>query len=332
MKRSKAVIWLSVLIAALVLIAAATGVFSQTASAHITFVTVRGEHATYQGSGLYAYDPTSVAREGVVWDVIDLCLVLPLFVLAIVLSWRGSLRGRLLLGGLLFYFVYQYLQYATMVAFNPLFLVYVVIFALSAVAFFLNLGGIEVARLSDHVPERFPRRLFIGFTFVMGAALILLWLGRIIPYTLAGRFPDDYAGLTTLVTQAFDLGMLVPLLISTGILLWRRSAWGYFLAGISSTVGLVMSITLPAWIAVPLIQAGQINLIEAAPFTLLCLLGLYIAGRFFWNIGEERARSRGEASSAPVDRSHASIGNSLSRGFRQAEDERSRAKVEREVS
>jgi hypothetical protein len=44
-------------------------------------------------------------------------------------------------------------------------------------------------------------------------------VGRIIPYTLAGRFPDEFAGVTTLVTQAFDLGMLVPLLTSTGILL-----------------------------------------------------------------------------------------------------------------
>jgi len=80
-------------------------------------VTVRGEHATYQGSGLYRYDPASVAREGVVWDVIDLCLALPLFAAAIVLSQHNALRGRLLLGGMLFYFVYKYLMYAVMVAF-----------------------------------------------------------------------------------------------------------------------------------------------------------------------------------------------------------------------
>ena len=282
----------------LVLVAAATGVFYQMPGAHIDFVTVRGEHATYQGVGLYRYDPASVAREGVVWDVIDLCLALPLFAAAIVLSRRGSLRGRLLLGGMLFYFFYQYMQYAVMLAFNPLFLVYVAIFALSAVAFFLNLGGIDVSRLPAHISARFPRRLFIGFTLIMSAALTVLWLGRIIPYTLAGKFPNELAGMTTLVTQAFDLGIVVPLLLSTAILLWRRSAWGYLLAGISLTFGFVMCITLPAWIAVPLIQAGQINLIEAAPFLLLCLLGLYVAGRFFWSVHEEKAHSSGEM--APV--------------------------------
>jgi len=196
---------------------------------------------------------------------------------------------------MLFYFFYQYMQYAVMVAFNPLFLVYVAIFALSAVAFFLNLGGIEVSRLPAHISARFPRWLFIVFTLVMSAVLIVLWLGRIIPYTLAGRFPDELAGLTTLVTQAFDLGMVVPLLLSTAILLWRRSAWGYLLGGVSLTFGFVMCITLPAWIVVPLIQTGQMNLIEAVPFLLLCLIGLFVAGRFFWSVQEkELAYSRGE--------------------------------------
>ncbi len=152
-----------------------------------------------------------------------------------------------------------------------------------------------MSRLSVHISARFPRRLFVGFSLVMSAALILLWLGRIIPYTLAGCFPDEIAGMTTLVTQAFDLGMVVPLLLSTAILLWRHSAWGYLIAGISLTFGFVMSITLPAWIAVPLIQAGQMNLVEAAPFTLLCPVGLYVAGRFFWCVQEEKAPSRGEA-------------------------------------
>ncbi len=114
---------LSGVILLLVLVSAAIGVFYQTAGATIHLVTVRGEHAIYQGSGLYRYDPALYASEAVIWDVIQLCLALPLFALAIVLCWRGSLRGRLLLEGLLFYFVYVYLQAATGDAFNALFLV-----------------------------------------------------------------------------------------------------------------------------------------------------------------------------------------------------------------
>jgi hypothetical protein len=51
---------------------------------------VRGEQATFQGSGLHQYDPASVAREGVVWDAINLFIGLPLFTTAIYLTRRDS--------------------------------------------------------------------------------------------------------------------------------------------------------------------------------------------------------------------------------------------------
>src|SRR5947207_3234217 len=67
------------------------------------------------------------------------------------------------------------------------------------------------------------------------------------------------------------------------------------LGGISLTFGFVMCITLPAWIVVSLIQTGQMNLIEAVPFLLLCLIGLFVAGRFFWSVQEkETVPTRGE--------------------------------------
>ncbi len=275
------------LIFLLVLVAAGAGLLYQGQGAPISVTTVRGEHATYQSGGLYRYNPASVAREGIVWDAIDIVLALPLFIAAIWLDRRGSLRGRLLLLGTLFYFTYKYFQYAVMLAFNPLFLVYVAIFTLSAVAFFMALAGVDVARLPNRISDHFPHRLIIGFTSVMGVALILMWLGRIIPYTLADRFPDEFAGMTTLVTQALDLGMVVPLMLTTAVLLWRRSVWGYLLGGISMTFGLIMSITIPAWIVVPLIQDGQVNPVEAAPFSVLCLIGLYVFWQYFRNIGGE---------------------------------------------
>ncbi len=192
-----------------------------------------------------------------------------------------------MLAGLLFYYFYVYLMATTGYAFNRLFLVYVAIFALSAVAFFLNLQGIDVTQLSGRVKAHFPRRLFIVFTFTIGILLTMLWAGRIIPIMLNDRFPPEVIGLNTLVSHGIDLGMVVPLMLSTGILLWRRSSWGILLAGISLSYGLLMCISLPAFIAVPLIQDGKINILEASPLLVLCIAGLALSAIFFGNVREE---------------------------------------------
>lgn len=283
----KSHILLSGTIFVLVLVATSTGIFYQTPGSRFEYTTVRGEYVVFQGSGLYRYDPARFVLEGVVWDAINLLIGLPLFAVAIYQSQRNSLRGRLLLSGLLFYFFYVYIMAMTGYAFNRLFLIYVAIFALSAVAFFINLHGIDVARLPAKVSDRFPRRLFIGFTFVASGILTFLWIGRIIPIMVTDQFPSESAGLTTLVSQGIDLGIVVPLMLSAGILLWRRSPWGFLLTGVSLGYGLMMSITLPAFIVAPLIQDGKINFIEAIPFSVISLAGLYLVVQFYRNVRDQ---------------------------------------------
>jgi len=272
----------------LVLAATATGAFYETLGAPIEFVTVRGEKATFQGSGLYQYDPASLANEGIIWDTINLFVGLPLFAFAIYLAARHSLRGRLLLGGLLCYFFYVYLMYATMMAFNRLFLAYVMIFSLSMVAFILNMQDIDVSRLPSQVSVRFPRRLFAGYAITLSVALIALWSRLILSMMIPNQFPPELAGMNTLETQALDLGLIVPLALATGILLMRGSPWGYLLTAISVTHGGMMFITIPTWIAVPLILDGNIKLVEAVPFLILCLVGLVLAGKFFGSVQDEK--------------------------------------------
>ncbi len=58
---------------------------------------------------------------------------------------------------------YAYLMYATMMAFNVLFPVYVAIFALSLSALCADLAGLDHERVKAAVTPRFPRRFFAGF-------------------------------------------------------------------------------------------------------------------------------------------------------------------------
>ena len=272
------------LIFLLVFVATAAGLFYDTPEARFEHTTVRGQRAVYQGSGLYRYDPVVVVREGKIWDAINLFLALPLFVVSVILTLSNSLRGKLLLGGLLFYLFYVYLMYATMMAFNPLFLVYVAIFALSLVGLLLNTAGIGLSVLPARFSPRFPRMVFVVFALVLSAALLLLWSARIIPIMASGRFPEELAGIATLETQALDLGLIVPLAVGSAVLLWRRSPWGYFLTSLSITFGFMMFITIPAWIIVPLLQDGTANPVEAIPFFVLCVIGLVLVVLFYGNV------------------------------------------------
>jgi hypothetical protein len=270
----------------LVLAATVTGIFYHPGGRQIQAVTVRGQPALYQGSGLYKYNPVSFAREGVVWDVIDLCIALPLFAVSSVASMKNSLRGRLFLGGLLAYFFYVYLSCAMMYAFNDLFLVYIAIFALSIVAFGMNAVKISVKDLPSRMRHRFPRRLYIWFSILLACALAVLWISRIISVMQTGLLPAEYAGLNTLGSQALDLGLIVPMAAATAMLLARRSAWGYYLCSLAITFGLMMFITIPAWVTVPLIQDGKTSVFEAVPFFALSLIGIALAIVFYANVRE----------------------------------------------
>ncbi|MFA6506674.1 MAG: hypothetical protein WCT14_11270 [Treponemataceae bacterium] len=278
----------SALIVVFVFVAAATGLFLKTDGAPFTLQTVRGETATYAGSGLYRYDPAIVAQEGRIWDAVTLILAVPLAAMALMFAARGSLRGRLLLLGMHFYFFYMYFQYAVMLALNPLFLVYVAIFALCPIAFGLTLSGLDIGTLPSRVSPRFPRRLFVGFSATMGAALLLMWTARIAAILRSGKFGAELAGLGTLETQAFDLGLVVPLCLSSAVLLAKRKPFGYFLAAVSLTFGVIMCVTIPAWIAVPIITRGAMNPLEAIPFLILCVVGLALGIAFYGNVEDAK--------------------------------------------
>lgn len=271
----------------LILAATATGVFSRSEGSPIEAVSVRGQPVSVQGGGLYKFNPSYFAREGVIWDTVNLFIALPLFVASSVAAFRNSLRGRLFLGGLLAYFFYVYLSCAMMYAFNDFFLMYVAIFALCIVAFVLNAGKTDVTSLPSHIGARFPGRLFVGYAIVLAGALVVLWVGRVASIMRTGLFPPEYAGLNTLGSQALDLGLVVPLALSTAVLLARKSPWGYYQCSIAMTFGLIMFISIPSWIAVPLIQDGKTNLLEAIPFFALSAVGIALAAVFYLSVKRE---------------------------------------------
>jgi hypothetical protein len=75
--------------------------------------------------------------------------------------------------------------------------------------------------------------------------LLLAWLGRIAPTVLLDQTPA-LENSTSMFIQVMDMGVIIPVCFLSGILLLRRSAWGYLLASVSMlkfiSLGLAVSL------------------------------------------------------------------------------------------
>ena len=143
-------------------------------------ISPRGQQYSFLSTGIYRLNPVFFAREGRVWDAVNLFIAVPLFLVAWVGAGRNSLRGRLLLGGIEAYFLYVYLGSVMMYAFSELFVLYVGIVALSSVTFLQTMTDLRIDEIPTSISGRFPRMLFVGYSFVLAASLLILWTARIL--------------------------------------------------------------------------------------------------------------------------------------------------------
>ena len=276
MKYSTALKIMVPLIGLLAMFAAGMGLFYDVPGEPYPFTSQRGETVTINARGLYYYDTVSSAAQQRGNDVVTLLVALPLLVVSTWMTFRGSLRGRLLLTGTLGFFLYTYLSMCMLTAFNALFLVYVAIFGMSLYAFILCMMSFDLETLPRHFSDRLPRGWIAALLFVIGAFLALTWLMRVLSPLMRGTPPLLDNGIT-MVIQAMDLSLIVPLAVLSGILLLRRSAWGYLLTSVfvlkTIALGLavsamVVNMTLAgtpegAGIAIPFLVITALNLLAA---------------------------------------------------------------------
>jgi len=283
MKNQAALRWLIPLIAVLALFATGMGLYYQTPGAPYQYTNHRNETVMINGHGLYFYDTVSTVAQMQANDLITLMVGLPLLIVSAWLAFNGSLRGRLLLTGTLGFFLYTYMSMSMLTAYNALFLVYVALFTLSLYAFILSMLSFDLADLPRHFSPQLPHGWIAGVLFAVGGFLALAWVGRIVSPLLQNQTPA-LENTTTLVIQAMDLSLIVPLAILSGILLLRRSAWGYLLASVAVLKGLTMALAVSA-MGINMILAGvPDSLAVVIPFLILTLLNLVMAGLLLRNV------------------------------------------------
>jgi hypothetical protein len=288
MKNARPLKILIMLIFFLALFAASMGLFYQTPGQPYPYTNHRGENVTINGHGLYFYDTLSTAAQMQGNDLVTLIVGLPLLVVSTNMAMRNpprrwAFQGHLLLTGTLGFILYTYLTMSTLTAYNALFLVYVALFGISLYAFILSMMALDLHTLPERFSERLPRKWIATLLFFVGAFLSLAWLARIIQPMLKSIDPA-LENTTTLVIQTMDLSLIVPLAFLAGILLLRRSAWGFLLA----TVFVMKSLTLGLGVSamgINMALAGvPDSLVIIIPFLVITLLNLIAALNLLKNI------------------------------------------------
>ena len=197
-----------------------------------TEVSRYGEEVLIHGQGIYGRDSHSYAVQAVAQDWVTLIIGIPLLVISTVLSARGSYKGALMRTGVLGYFLYTYMSYSFLVMYNRLFLIYVALFSLSLFGFIVSFSKLKIETIDKRVRPAFPRRSTAIFFLFIGVMLLFMWLGRIIPALPADDAPFGLECYTTLVIQAMDLGIIVPLSFITAAGLLKRRNLGYALSAV----------------------------------------------------------------------------------------------------
>lgn len=209
-------------------------------------------------------------------------LTVPVLLWSGVRARAGSLRAHLVWVALLFYVAYTYLMYVV-TPFNDMFLLYVAAIGLASYGVLNGVFRIDV-RVASGAFAEFPRRGLGVFLLAVGALFVTLWLAQILP-AIPGGVPEALIVYDIPNTvHVLDLAFVLPLMIATGVLLFRDHQAAPVLATVllikMTTVGLALIFMNGFAYA----EGGRLNVAETAIWTMVVMVGAVWLVVVMWRI------------------------------------------------
>jgi len=253
---SKIWIQLSVLVSVLVTIAGLSGIFLRDA---------------------YSRETQAWAAQAIGQDYVNLLVALLLLVCTYYLS-KNSLKAYLIWLGAHIYLVYAFAIYAFFIHFNFLFLIYIMVLGISFYALIGALMSACTASLSTSFLSNTRSKSVSLLLMAVGVLFSLLWLSEIIPCLLKNSIPVSVleSGLFVNPIHVLDLAFLMPAMIMTSVLLWRKQMLGFLLA----VPLMVFMVIMGAAIIAMFIISAERGMPVALPAELI--IGLITAGSLYF--------------------------------------------------
>ncbi|MGV8982541.1 hypothetical protein [Clostridium sp.] len=287
MKYKKSITTLVLIIFILATLASAYGIFSRGSSNKKEVLTISGQTVKLYAKGLYKNDSVSCGSQAVGQDIVTLIIGLPLLLISLVIYRKNLLKGKLLLAGILGYFLYTYTSYSFLVMYNNFFLIYVMLMSLSFYAFTLTMMSFDLETISPCFSLKLPVKLIGGLLIFMSIAVCMMWLGIILPALKQGITPKMLDQYTTLTIQAMDIGFVVPTNILASILLIKRKPFGYLLASVMIVKEVTLVTAIIAMIIGQIYSGVYVPLMQSLMFPIFNLLLIYFIILIMRNVDEK---------------------------------------------
>jgi small-conductance mechanosensitive channel len=148
----------------------------------------------------------------------------------------------------------------------------------------------DLADLPGHFSKSLPRQWIAGFMFAIGAFLAMAWLNQIIAPFLK-KVPPLLENTTTMVIQAMDLAIIIPLAVISGILLLRRNVWGYLLSSVFILKTITLGLAISTMGINMTLKGVPDSLGMLVPFLMITIINLGMAVSLLKNISDQPANS-----------------------------------------
>ena len=193
--------------------------------------------------GLYRDGPW--AREALRGgDLTTFMVAVPVLVASVLFARRGSRAAQAVWLGALAYSLYNYAYYVFGAAFNDIFVLHIALFSLSIAALVLAIANIDVAAIAARFRRVRGAKVIGGFLALVGTVLGGLWLFLAIRFAVTDALMAGLPADGIHLVFAIDTSLLVPALVTAGILLWRRTVQGFVFGTAMAVMGAMYQVNL----------------------------------------------------------------------------------------
>jgi hypothetical protein len=175
-----------------------------------------------------------------------LAVGLPVLIIAMIGTSRGSARAFVVWLGTLGYLIYQAVLFCFATPLNSLFLLYVGYLATAVWSTVILLRNTDLPAFAARLSAVIPARTIAAAALVLAVLNAGAWLSQIIPATFSSNPTSvlDGTGLVTNPVYVQDLGIWLPLLAGAAVACWRGRPWGRLITSAMLALFVLESISI----------------------------------------------------------------------------------------